>query len=153
MFPETPVAGENFTLICNVISDRPTMLSWIISDGEPVNESGIIVSQTYVDEEKSTLVLSFGYLHTSHGGLYTCNSEMNVSLAGNVSSRGILLEVESEDNISPYIIFAPYVQITIPVLLLILTTVLLLCSCSTCRECIQRDGRTSESLLSSNPQM
>ena len=94
MSSDVAVTGEMFTLKCIVQSHLPTVVSWIDNTREPV--SGVRVSAKYVAENEGALELHFDSLHTSHGGLYTCISRMNISSARNISSQQFLLEVKSK---------------------------------------------------------
>ena len=86
MRPEVPVAGERFTLICRVQSDLPATLSWRGPSGN--------ISDVTVDGATTTLSLTFESLRMSHGGMYECWCEVNISSPNNMSSGDILLQVE-----------------------------------------------------------
>ena len=88
------VAGEIFTLTCTVISDYPAMLSWTYINGDSVNVSGISISQTHIRGTESSINLHFNSLRTSHGGVYVCTSQLNISSPRNYSSLHALVEVE-----------------------------------------------------------
>ena len=88
------VAAENFTLTCTVISDYPAMLSWTYINGDSVNVSGISISQTYIRGTESSINLHFISLRTSHGGVYVCTSQLDISSSRNYSSLHALVEVE-----------------------------------------------------------
>ena len=86
MWPVDPVAGERFTLFCTVQSDFPATLSWRGPSGN--------ISDMTVNGATTTLSLTFDSLRMSHGGMYECLSEVNISSPNNVSSSYILLQVE-----------------------------------------------------------
>ena len=74
-----PVAGELYTLICNATVDEflqaNLILTWILP--ESANDTFIGLRS---GNESS--ILSFNPLHTSHGGVYMC--ETTITISGNV---------------------------------------------------------------------
>lgn len=70
----------------------------ISTSEEPASKKGISGVIKYEAEDESWLEILFDSLHTSHGGLYTCISQINISSTKNISSQEILLEVESKSS-------------------------------------------------------
>ena len=71
-----PISGETYNLICTVEANVPPTVQWLYSSNSTVvmNDSGITVGTQRTTGSTTTLTLSFNLLHTSHGGLYTCQS-------------------------------------------------------------------------------
>ena len=88
-----PTAGDNFTLSCTVISDRTPTLKWV---GNGVASEGVVVHPQSVSGVKSTLVIEFHPLRTSHGGTLTCVSSISPSPSTHDSQLDFFLTVHSE---------------------------------------------------------
>jgi len=102
----TPLAGSNYSLVCSAVKNvngllRPIQLEWIDPNGHPVvNGSGITVEAANSVSTMTTQTLTFGSLHTSHGGEYTCQATLespaltvfHVAMqAQNITVAGILI--------------------------------------------------------------
>ena len=98
----TPTAGEMLTLTCGVtvvegLIVDPTVI-WFYSDNEAVPFGvNVTVGGVMRSGRKSTLVLEFSPLHTSHGGRYTCIAiimilEIGVYDLGGGSSLNIIVQ-------------------------------------------------------------
>lgn len=94
--PDLPTAGQNFSLTCTVSSERSTQLRWIGPDGQPVNGEGIIVSSQDVGTLNSSHQILFLPLRTSHGGLYTCVSNITTYPSIHDSTLGYHVGVQSK---------------------------------------------------------
>ena len=91
-----PIAGQNFTLTCTVISDRPALLKWIGPDGQSVSGEGIIVSSRDTGTLNSSHQVSFYPLRTSHGGIYTCISNITTYPTIHNSTLEYFIKVQSK---------------------------------------------------------
>ena len=70
-------AGEPYSLICTVTSDRPTQMKWLDPNGQPASGEGVTVSPQVTNGSVSTVEIMFSSLQTSHSGIYTCISNIN----------------------------------------------------------------------------
>ena len=93
-----PTAGQDLTLTCTVVSDRPPLLRWIGPNGEPVSGEGIAMSPPIASGMTTRLQLIFLPLHTSHGGIYTCISSVNTSSGIVNATHEFLVRVQSRLN-------------------------------------------------------
>ena len=101
-----PTAGNNFTLICTVVSDLPASIMWIGPDGPIASQESITIAQTMAQtitgrETLNTLSiflseLVFHPLQASHGATYTCNSIVDVASARRNASQAYQLRVQSK---------------------------------------------------------
>ena len=83
---EAPVAGQSYSLLCMVtIQNDPIpdpQITWLDPNGLPLSSEGeiTITTQPFLDGPSQTRLttyrISFSPLHTSHGGLYTCQAEV-----------------------------------------------------------------------------
>ena len=86
-------AGQAYTLLCTVSSERPSNLSWVDPNGvacpldDPVSYSGWIGGL-------STLELTFHSIRTSQSGVYKCIS--NIAFPSSESEDAFLVKVQSE---------------------------------------------------------
>ena len=83
--PSNPLpAGGKYSFTCTVTSDFPPTIKWLDPDGNEVDGSDISITtnQPELDGNTTTLVLNFDPLKTSHGGIYTCASQVSDSLTG-----------------------------------------------------------------------
>ena len=68
---DIPMAGELFTLTCEVSSDRMPLVTWIDPNGEPYPLSGpdMTVSIPLRDGSVTTVILTFNSIRTSQSGI------------------------------------------------------------------------------------
>ena len=93
---ERPTAGENYTLTCTVMSDRPPIMKWIGLEGNDVSGEGVIVHSQFISGFNSTLLLEFLPLRTSHGGIYMCVSSISTSPSAHDSQLVHTIGVQSK---------------------------------------------------------
>ena len=93
--PGRSVAGDTVTLTCTVDVSIQPIVQWIHPNGTIVtNISGITVSLPERAGNITTLTLTFNPLSTSHGGPYTCQSEVNEALSTQNSTGNITVQSE-----------------------------------------------------------
>lgn len=89
-------AGQPYTLLCTVSSERSSELSWIDPNGVPcpLNGPNMSVSVGVWSSGLNTIELTFDFIRTSQSGVYKCISnisfpfsESEASFAVNVQSR------------------------------------------------------------------
>ena len=70
-------AGESFTLVCNVSSEKEANLSWVDPNGVVRrDEPGTTVFYSGWSDGISTLVLTLDSIRTSQSGVYKCISDI-----------------------------------------------------------------------------
>ena len=95
-----PISGGTYNLTCTVEVNVPPTVQWLYSsNGTAVtNGSNITVETQTATGSTTTLTLAFSPLHTSHRGLYTCqstihspastvNATRNMTVQGDYSSK------------------------------------------------------------------
>ena len=93
---DTPTAGELFTLICSVSSDRIPLITWIDPNGVPCPLSGpdMTVSAPLRDGSVTTVILTFNSIRTSQSGIYVCIS--NIAVPSSMGEASYLVRVQSK---------------------------------------------------------
>ena len=96
-------AGQPFTLLCNVSSERPSELNWIDPNGVTCPQSGSDMHVTHGSRSGwiSTLELTFNSIRTSQSGLYKCIS--NIEVPQSKSEDSYLVQVQSKSSQIYYI--------------------------------------------------
>ena len=72
-------AGQPYTLLCTVSSERPSNVTWIDPNGVacPLDDPGTTVSYSGWSGGMSTLELTFHSIQTSQSGVYKCVSNID----------------------------------------------------------------------------
>ena len=93
---DIPMAGELFTLICDVASDRIPLVTWIDPNGVPCPLSGpdTTVSAPLRDGSVTSVILTFNSIRTSQSGIYTCIS--NIAVPSSKKQTSYLVRVQSK---------------------------------------------------------
>ena len=93
---DIPMAGEFFTLICEVVSDRIPLVTWIDPNGVPCPLSGpdMTVSAPLRDGSVTTVILTFNSIRTSQSGIYVCIS--NITVPSSIKQTSYLVRVQSK---------------------------------------------------------
>ena len=88
-------AGQPYTLLCTVSSERPSNLTWIDPNGVacPLDDPGTTVSYSDWSGGVSTLELTFHSIRTSQSGVYKCVS--NIDFPTSKSEGTFLIEIQS----------------------------------------------------------
>ena len=96
-------AGQPFTLLCNVSSERPSELTWIDPNGVacPLSGSDMHVTHGVRSGWISTLELTFNSIRTSQSGLYKCIS--NIEVPQSKSEDSYLVQVQRKSSQIYYI--------------------------------------------------
>ena len=89
-------AGEPYTVICTVSSERPSNLSWIDPNGVvcPLNGPNTHVSNVSRRGRISTIELRFSAILTSQSGVYRCIS--NIAFPTSKSEASFPITVQSK---------------------------------------------------------
>ena len=89
-------AGQPYTLLCTVSSERPSNLSWVDPNGVacPLDDPDTTVSYSGWIVGLSTLELTFHSIRTSQSGVYKCIS--NITFPSSKSEDAFLVKVQSE---------------------------------------------------------
>ena len=73
-------AGVNHTLTCTVTLEQdlraPLLIQWTAPNGSIIGNETLV--DVTVSRSSNSLSLTFGPLHTSHGGQYSCMVSVNV---------------------------------------------------------------------------
>ena len=95
-------AGNDLILTCTVKVERflivkPTV-RWFNSSSSVGSGNGVMVGDTTHSEVMSMRTLIFSPLHTSHGSVYTCQADINISSIDltKTTSEGRNVVVESK---------------------------------------------------------
>ena len=89
-----PTAEETYSLTCTVESNVPPTVQWLYSS------NGTAVGTQMTTGSTTTLTLSFNPLHTSHGGLYTCQSTIGTPPSTLTAERNMTVKGEHIASIS-----------------------------------------------------
>ena len=92
-----PLAGENFTLTCNVVCDRPPQGKWLDPTGQTPTAQGISLSPQTFNGQTYSLQMHFDHIRTSHTGIYTCISNTDVPPSSQLATR--LVRVQRKFNL------------------------------------------------------
>ena len=84
-------AGESFTLVCNVSSEKEANLSWVDPNGDELNTT---VFYSGWSDGISTLVLTLDSIKTSQSGVYKCISDILAPPSN--SEASFLIQVQSK---------------------------------------------------------
>ena len=89
-------------MTCTVESNVPPTVQWLYSsNGTAVtNGSNITVGTQRTINSTTTLTLSFNPLHTSHGGLYTCQSIIGTPPSTVTAKRNMTVKGEHIASVS-----------------------------------------------------
>ena len=90
-------AGESYSLLCIVSSERPSELSWINPNGAPCPVNGannISVTVGTWSGGLNTIQLTFNSIRTSQSGAYKCIS--NISVPSSKSEASFVVTVQSK---------------------------------------------------------
>ena len=99
-----PTAGNTYTLVCRVsvveglVVDPNPSVVWLDSSGRTVSGVNITASRTTIEGSVITRNLTFNFLHTSHGGKYTCQASIcvsSISIANLSNSTSTCITVKS----------------------------------------------------------
>ena len=94
------LAGDNLSLTCTVtVEEYLTVVPTVQWSGGSVGlEGGVTESETSHDGVNSTRTLTFSPLRTSHGAVYTCQTEINISSISlmKIATGSIGVTVQSE---------------------------------------------------------
>ena len=97
---EAANAGEIYTLSCTVYSDLPVVVTWLGPQMIALSDHTISTTHenfTSVSGDNLTLSTSnitFDPLQPSHGGVYTCQSVIDISSPRNSLSQTHLLQIQ-----------------------------------------------------------
>ena len=94
---ESPMSGDVFTLLCTVHSDLPATVTWLGPMQTTTDQTVFAVAETFVDGDLSVTRsnITFDPLQLSHGGLYTCQSVVNITSSRNNVSQILPLTLPS----------------------------------------------------------
>ena len=89
-------AGQRYTLVCSVLSERPSNLTWIDPDGVacPMDDPDTTISYSGWSSGTSSLEVTFHSIRASQSGNYKCVSNINVP--SSKSEASFLVQVKSE---------------------------------------------------------
>ena len=89
-------AGQPYTLVCTVSSERPSNLSWVDPNGVacPEDDPHMTVSYSGWSGGLSTLELTFHSIRTSQSGVYKCIS--NIAFPSSKSEASFLVQIQSK---------------------------------------------------------
>ena len=79
-----PTVGNTYTLVCRVslveglVVDPNPSVVWLDSSRRTVSGVNITAGKTIIEGSVVTRNLTFKFLHTSHGGKYTCQASISV---------------------------------------------------------------------------
>ena len=91
----TTVAGKTLSLICTVDVNIPPVVQWIYPNNTVItNSSGITVGPPVRSGNVTNFTLTFHPLLSSHGGWYTCQSDVNATSSARSSTRNITVQSE-----------------------------------------------------------
>ena len=91
----TGIAGDTFSVTCTVDVSMPPDVQWIYPNGTTVtNSSGINMGPPVITGNITNLTLTFNPLLTSHGGQYTCQSQVVTALSVQSENTNIAVECE-----------------------------------------------------------
>ena len=94
----TTVAGKTLSLICTVDVNIPPVVQWIYPNNTVItNSSGITVGPPVRSGNVTNFTLTFHPLLSSHGGRYTCQSDVNATSSTRSSTRNITVQSELVD--------------------------------------------------------
>ena len=92
----TAVAGDTLSLTCTVDVSLPPAVQWIHPNSSVItNSSNISVGPPVTAGNITNLTLTFNPLLTSHGGQYTCQSEVDVGSSVQNSTHNITVRSKS----------------------------------------------------------
>lgn len=91
---DLPLAGERFTLTCTVVCDRPPQMKWLNPTGQNPTGQGMHLSPQTFGGQVYSLQIHFDPIHTSHTGIYTCISTVDVPPSTQNATR--LVRVQRE---------------------------------------------------------
>ena len=95
--PSRPAVGTNFTLVCTVTREQPSLITWIGHNGLLITEKdGLTITEESSGDSTVRSYLTFHPLRASHGVEYACNSVMNITAVGQNQSQSHLLNVQSK---------------------------------------------------------
>ena len=103
--PSSPLlASSKYTLTCTVTSDFPPTVKWLDPENNEVNGSDgyVTIGQPTLDENCTTLVLSFDPVKISHGGVYSCISTIKEPYLQKKAMQR--LTVQSKSNIGSFLL-------------------------------------------------
>ena len=107
---ERPVVGVKFTLVCTVYSDLLAAVTWFgHNQSVPLRQLSADISVTHEAPIESGLgviyraTLVFHTLRASHGNVYTCKSQVNLTSTRQSVSQVHWLRVYSEYNFAPFL--------------------------------------------------
>ena len=93
--PGRAVAGNTLTLTCTVDVSIQPVVQWMHSNGTNVTSvGGISVGLPVRAGSITNLTLTFSPLSTSHGGPYTCQTEVNEASSMQNSTGNITVQSE-----------------------------------------------------------
>ena len=85
--------GESLVLTCLVRADDSPTVQWLNPNGVPVIDSDtMFVDGPFVDGNKTTLSLYFIPVYTSHGGRYTCRSQVTFPLSLQTATLDVIVQ-------------------------------------------------------------
>ena len=89
-------AGQPYTLVCTVSSERPSNLSWVDLNGVacPEDDPHMTVSYSGWSGGLSTLELTFHSIRTSQSGVYKCIS--NIAFPSSKTEASFLVQIQSK---------------------------------------------------------
>ena len=91
----TAVSGDTFSLTCTVDVSIPPVVQWIDPNGTVITNTTLITVGPPVRAGNITnLTLIFEPLLTSHGGQYTCQSDVDVASSARYSTRNVTVQSE-----------------------------------------------------------
>ena len=89
------VAGDTLSLTCTVDVSIPQIVQWIHPNSTVItNSSNISVGPPVTAGNITNLTLTFNPLLTSHGGQYTCQSEVDVASSAQRNYQNVTVESE-----------------------------------------------------------
>ena len=97
-----PISGETYNLTCTVESNVPPTIQWLYSStgSRVTNDGNITVETQTATGSTTTLTLSFSPLHTSHGGLYTCQSTIDSPASTVIATRNMTVQGDYSSKIN-----------------------------------------------------